>query len=170
MAGGITGYGLTNLLTLETETKINAEFYQEHITKGIYPPAFKKVSGPGKFDNFEYAIFMQDGAPSHTANATQNLCSQLFLSFWAKDFWLGNSPGLNPTENVSSVMEGKVNCPPLATNKGRLVRKKSRTPRSTLDYAVTLFFRIFKKARRVGRNATGSSQSTRKGKVHEKCT
>ena len=41
----------------------------------------------------------------------------------SEDFWPGNSPDLNPIENIWSIMEDKVYCPPLATNKVTLIQK-----------------------------------------------
>jgi transposase len=49
--------------------------------------------------------------------------SRTFPAYWDKHFWPGNSPDLNPIENLWSIMEGKVYCPPLATNKETLVKK-----------------------------------------------
>ena len=124
VAGGMTGFGLTDLLIMEPKTRVNGEFYREHMINRLYAPAFQKTTGPDRlFSNLDHAVFMQDGATSHTANLTQDLCSLTFPAFWDKDFWPGNSPDLNPIENIWSIMEGKVYCPPLATNKNMLIEK-----------------------------------------------
>ena len=47
-------------------------------------------------------IFMQDGAPAHTASKTQQWCSDHLEGFWEKTEWPGNSADLNPIENLCS--------------------------------------------------------------------
>ena len=44
-------------------------------------------------------IFMQDGAPAHTAKLTHEWCEQNLPVFWHKAEWPGNSRDLNPIEN-----------------------------------------------------------------------
>ena len=48
-------------------------------------------------------IFMQDGAPAHTAKVTQQKCSDIFPSFWKKVEWPGNSPDFNPIEKLDEI-------------------------------------------------------------------
>ena len=43
-------------------------------------------------------IFQQDGAPAHTARATQNWLQTNCPDFIAKDQWPPNSPNLNPLD------------------------------------------------------------------------
>ena len=54
------------------------------------------------------SIFMQDGAPAHTAKLTQAWCSEHLPSYWAKVDWPGNSPDLNPIENLWSILADKL--------------------------------------------------------------
>ena len=79
VAGGMTGYGLSELLIMEPKTRVNGEFYRQKMITELYAPAFEKTTGPDKlFNNVAQPIFMQDGATSHTANLTQELCSRVF--------------------------------------------------------------------------------------------
>ena len=43
---------------------------------------------------------MQDGAPAHTANASQSWCSDHFPRLQKKGERRGNSPDMNPIENL----------------------------------------------------------------------
>ena len=44
--------------------------------------------------------FMQDGAPAHTSKKTQCWCKENLANLWDKTQWPGNSPDLNPIENL----------------------------------------------------------------------
>jgi len=45
-----------------------------------------------------YHMFQEDGAPAHTARATQNWLQTNCPDFIAKDLWPPNSPDLNPLD------------------------------------------------------------------------
>ena len=52
-------------------------------------------------------IFQQDGARPHTALRTQRLLKEKIPNFWDKDTWVANSPDLNPTEQLSRLINLK---------------------------------------------------------------
>ena len=43
-------------------------------------------------------VFMQDGAPAHTARLVQKFCSEAFPSLRSKEIWPHSSPDLNPMD------------------------------------------------------------------------
>ena len=67
--------------------------YEESVKQEVLPRGLCY----GDMSNF---LFMEDGAPAHTATATQTWCTNIFPRFWKKGKWPGNSPDLNPIENL----------------------------------------------------------------------
>ena len=51
------------------------------------------------------AIFMEDGAPSHTFKRTQNWFADHVPDFWDKGLWRGNSSDLNLIEHLWWLMK-----------------------------------------------------------------
>ena len=43
-------------------------------------------------------MFQQDGAPAHTATATQAYLGTALEAFWPKDYWPPSSPDCNPLD------------------------------------------------------------------------
>jgi len=55
-------------------------------------------------------VFQQDGALTHTSHLIQNWLSDNVDMFWFKEFWLPNSPDLNPLDYyIWSVVERVTN-------------------------------------------------------------
>lgn len=89
--GGITTHGKTKLIVYEGS--LNAEQYKEQILKPAMPD-IKRLLPNSSF------IFQQDGATCHTAKTTQDFLRGQPFKFLPKEDWPGNSPDLNPIENV----------------------------------------------------------------------
>ena len=53
-------------------------------------------------------IFLHDKAPCMQANVTQHLLEDENAKFWGNSIWPGNSPDMNPTENIGAIIKDKV--------------------------------------------------------------
>ncbi len=53
-------------------------------------------------------IYLHDNGPWHAAASTQRELETLVPSFFSKDQWPGNSPDLNPIENVFGAVTHRV--------------------------------------------------------------
>ena len=75
------------------KTKINARFYTDHLENELIP-AINEMYPHGD------AIFVQDGASSHTSNLCQNYLAKKFGrdGFVNKNQWPPHSPELNPLD------------------------------------------------------------------------
>jgi len=67
--------------------------------------------------------FVQDGAPPHTAKATQSWCSKNLPNFIAKEEWPANSPGINPIENLWSIIDEEAYKDPIPKRMKELKRR-----------------------------------------------
>ena len=87
---------------IETESQtVNAQYYVEKILDKTCFCGFKRrgktepVHMRKMVSKRSEAHFMQDEAPTHRANVTQEWCRRHFNRFWTKEEWPGNSPDLN---------------------------------------------------------------------------
>ena len=78
----------STLIFVKKGTKLNANSYIEDILTPVHVEMKKHF----KDDPF---TFQQDGAPSHTANKTQDWCESHFPAFWRKELWPPSLPDLN---------------------------------------------------------------------------
>jgi len=112
--GGITSKGLTKLIVFDQNEKIDSQKYLEK----VLIPTFQDIKSRKKvtndlittklFSNLNNWTYQQDGATAHTANNIQEWLSNNSIKFIAKEEWPGNSPDLNPIENLWAIMETKL--------------------------------------------------------------
>lgn len=78
VAGAMTAHGLSELHIVPANQTINGEYYRKEILKKVYKPALQDRN---VCPNPKKVIFMQDGAPPHTADLTQAWCRNNFPKF-----------------------------------------------------------------------------------------
>ena len=97
MVWGCFGYhGVGKLVVLPKNVTVNKDRYLELLSEHLYEC----------FQRCQSEIFMQDGAPCHTAKLIKEWFDFVQVKF-IKD-WPGNSPDLNPIENLWGLIKGKL--------------------------------------------------------------
>ena len=92
VSAGVSWNGKTDIHFIDTnKTKVNSESYIKLLDDGLLPDC-RRLYPENDF------IFQQDGAPSHTSNATQTHLEQVVPHFIKKDEWPPQSPDLNPMD------------------------------------------------------------------------
>lgn len=132
IAGGLASMGLTRLHICEPKATINGEYYRQKILP-VYFHSIGSSEDPNLVSNdvlFERpsdVVFMQDGAPAHSARETMNLLSNRCSNVWGRGTWPGNSPDLNPIEHLWGVIQDSVFIEPRPRNRCELISRVQQT-------------------------------------------
>lgn len=112
MVWGAFGYhGVGPLVILPKNVTMNAERYLDLIKLNLH----------GCLTECRADIFMQDGAPCHTAKIVKKYFNFIQLNYI--EDWPGNSPDLNPIENLWALIKRKL-------------RERDTSSLSKLEYAI----------------------------------
>ncbi|OXA38425.1 Transposable element Tc3 transposase [Folsomia candida] len=141
VAGGFSSRGVTDLHIVPAGQTVTGNYYRTQILP-IYSKALDtKVLFPKK----KLVTFQQDGAPAHTANATMHILDGWDITIWGKGVWPGNSPDLNPIENLWSILKDSVYEDPKPTTKDALIQRFKKSWKSISKTTLENLAHSFKK-------------------------
>ncbi|CAM4989668.1 unnamed protein product, partial [Rotaria socialis] len=69
----------------------------------LRPHVIPSLRAPSNVLDTNEVIFLHDKAPCMKANATQHLLEDENVNFWRNSIWPGNSPDMNPAENIGAI-------------------------------------------------------------------
>lgn len=112
--GMFSASGVSKLHFVPQGQTVNGQYYREMILAKEGLEAVQRVDEIGPISSrrlfclMSAATFMQDSAPPHVTRENYLWLDMNFPKYWRKGEWPGNSPNLNPIENLWAIMKEKV--------------------------------------------------------------
>jgi transposase len=120
---GMFGHkGVSELHFVPEKHTVTGDYYREEILEKFALPALQRRGTTGSIleqqltDFPSSTIFMQDGARPHTTLKNQKWIEDNFPLCWRPSEWPGNSPNLNPIENLWAIIKQRLSELRHATN------------------------------------------------------